>query len=785
MDAYDRTVDVVVIGSGMAGVCSAIQAARLGCSVALLEKDEVLGGNSSPNLGVHVSGAHSFHPYACETGIINEIEEEAARLNAKIFTHGYHYNIARQWDSLLMWMMDREGVDVRRRTYARDVVMDGTRIEAVIADDMATYTTIKIRVGVAVIDASGDGQIACSAGADFRVGREGASEFGERGAPGKADAITMGTSVTALVRKAGHPVDFVPPPGTPPFEVGYGYGRDEVSDDCLRAHAAWNPDHDLCFLYHTETGGEMDTIMDEHEIYERLIGQLYSVWNHIKNDAHPEESRNWELVWVSPKAGKRESRRFIGDYILTQNDVESGRIFEDEVAYGGYAVDVHDPVGRQAKVRFHSVPPLYSIPYRCIYSRNVENLLLGGRLISVSHMALGTVRLQRTLASGGQAAGAAAYLCKKHRCTPREVYVRHIEELKQLLLKNDATLLGTGNRDEMDMARRAEVRASSEQRFECIECEGMIPLDRARGIIFWDWPRSLDEISLYLRNGTGETITVPVDLQFFGVDRKWKSTDENVKPDHLQGHFNRMCWGGNTDFDRFSPLGSSESSIEPGREGWVRFEFDGLELPEKDPCLDEERLLLRVPELEGLSWGSRAVLMDIGVRCWASPDDGRYVTEPEMHLFKISPRPVYGEGLNVINGRSRRYSTNPVNMWMSRIGEMLPQELVLEFGEPVAIDEVHLTFDTLHRAYRDMPFNSPERRASGMCVSDYRLDSFSDGRWWGIENVRDNYRRFRVHKFEERVVSKLRLSVLATAENGWEARVYQVRAYGPPRQEGT
>ncbi len=779
MNAIRDKADVVVIGSGMAGICSAIQAGRLGCSVTLLEKDDVLGGNSSPNLGVHISGAHSFHPFASETGIINEIEEEAARLNVKLFTHGYHYNIARQWDTLLEVMLREAGVKVFRRTYAREAKTNGQEITEVLAEDMATFNTLSIKVGVAVIDASGDGHIAASAGAKFRMGREKSAHFDERSAPQRADDKTMGTSVTALVRKTDHPVKFVPPPGTPPFEVGYGYGREEVVTDCVNAHAAWNPDADLCFLYHTETGGELNTISDDHQIYDRLIGQLYSVWNHIKNEAHPEESRNWELVWVSPKAGKRESRRFIGDYTLNQRDVESGRIFEDEVGYGGYAVDVHDPVGHQAKVNFHSVPRLYSIPFRCLYSRDLDNLFLAGRLISVSHIALGTVRLQKTLATGGQAVGAAAWLCKRYSCSPREIYEKHIRELKQLLLRNDATLLGTPNRDENDLARRSKISASSEQKFDSSRLDEWLPLDRTRGLMFWDWPRHLNRIMIYLRNDTSREISIPARLEFFKADKKWKNKDENIQPGHIEGQSNRMSWGGDNRIKKFQKLSFSETTVPPEWQGWTEIDFHGIDLPDRDPLSDEERMVLCIPPANGLYWGQENASMDVAFGCWTDEKSETYLTGPEVPLFKISPQPVYGEASNVVNGFSRRFCTNPVNMWISERGEPLPQDLTFEFPKQVNIAELHLTFDTLYRAFRDMPFNHPEREAPGMCVSSYLMEYLGNDDWCELFSVEDNYKRFRIHKFDKISTSKLKLTVLSTIEEGWPARVYQVKIYPP------
>jgi len=772
------TVDVVVIGSGMAGVCAAIQAGRLGCSVALLEEDSVLGGNSSPNLGIHISGAHSFHPYAGETGIINEIEEVAAHYHAKSLSHTYHYSIAMQWHTVLRRMLEEAGVAVYLRTFGKTVEMDGHRIRSVVAEDIALRQTCRFGVGVAAIDASGDGQIARSAGAEFRMGREAQSEFGERGAPEVADDITMGTSVTALVRKTDHPVTFVPPPGTPPFEVGYGYHRTAVSRDCVHAHSCWDPRAEFCFLWHTETGGEVDTIADDHEICARLHGHLYAAWNHIKNEAHQKEAECWELVWVSPKAGKRESRRFVGDVLLTQTDVETARAFDDVVGYGGYAVDVHDPVGEQARVIFHSIPPLYSIPYRCLYSRNVENLLLAGRHVSVTHMALGTVRLQKTLGTLGQAAGAAAWLCKVRGATPRGVYASHLDELQQLLLRHDATVMGVTNADAGDLARDAEVSATSEARFACTSYEDFVPLDRTRGVMLWDWGSRLHEVQLYLMNQGDVPQDVSLALAFYGRDQKWRESARPVMPMHLAGQANRMEWGGDCTVSRFENRVEAKATIPPKYVGWVAFGLgDGVDLAEVDATSDEQRYAFTLAPAEGVSWARHRGFEDFAVACWANPGDETYTTAPELYLFQLGPRPRYGEAANVVGGTARRLSTNPVNMWISERGSPLPQILTLDFGRVRGFGRAHVTFDTMYRAYREMPFNHEERDAAGMCVRDYDLEVWDGGKWRTVASEKGNYRRFRVHTFSRVESEKLRLVVRATQEPGWEARVYEVRVY--------
>ena len=247
----------------------------------------------------------------------------------------------------------------------------------------------------------------------------------------------------------------------------------------------------------TETGGQIDTIDDDAEIYEETKRQLFSVWQHVKNEEHVDAARNWELIWVSPKAGKRESRRFMGDHILTQEDVEEARVFEDAVGYGGYAVDLHNPKPEdptKVDVVFYSIPPLWSIPYRSLYSKDIDNLFLAGRLASCTHWGLGSLRLMKTLATGGQAVGFAAGMCKSKGCSPRDVYAEHLDELQQGSLKEDATILTVPNRDDADLARRARVTASSEVVHGCTRADEWLPLDRPRGNLLWDWAPRLERV---------------------------------------------------------------------------------------------------------------------------------------------------------------------------------------------------------------------------------------------------------------------------------------------------
>jgi hypothetical protein len=775
------STEVLVIGSGVAGICAAIQAARLGCDVTLVEKDDVLGGNGGPGLGVHVSGAHSFHPYAGETGVVAELKEKAAYFYAKTYTWGHHYNISRQWESLLANELRKAGVRVLKRHLAKHPIVEADRIQAVMVEDLATYKTKRIDIGLFVVEASGDGHVAARAGADYRMGREARSEFGERSAPEEADALTLGTSVTALVRKASHPVPFVPPEGTPLFEPGYGFAG--KLGQCLYGHSSWHPNGEFCFLWHTETGGHLNTIEDDHIIYEMLLKQLYSAWQHIKT-AHAEEAANWELVWVSPKAGKRESRRFLGDVIVTQQDVEEARLFSDRVGYGGYSVDIHNPVGEQSEVVFYSIPPLYSIPYRALYSRNVNNLFLTGRLASYTHLALGTTRLQATLGTTGQAVGAAAALCKRLNCTPRQLYERHLDQLQQLLLREDATILELPNGDLADLARSAQVTATSEELYECARLADFLPLDTMRrGVILMDWGPELREVQLFLRNETDADLPVELELGFWGRATRWKPNVPyrgKPHPDHAGRRRNRAEWDEDKTLANCRPVATAKTVLPPRFTGWAVFPFSSeLRLAPKDPTCDSERYCLSIGPTPGLSWARDALNYDFVRRCAASPHETEYDVYTDAHLLRVTPRPPYGDARNIINGYNRRFATNPVNMWISNRDEPLPQAVELELAAEECVREVRVTFDTLYRGYREMPLDDPDRRVAGMCVRDYLIEAQrADGSWVTLVTERGNYRRHRVHRVSPTATRRIRLVVQATNEPGYPARVYEVRIYG-------
>ena len=282
------------------------------------------------------------------------------------------------------------------------------------------------------IDCSGDSILAPLTGADFRTGREAREEFNEDIQPHQADAKTMGNSLLIQFRHTEEPQQFVAP--------AWAYKFESAADLPFRMNGV--DGHNFWWL---EVGGLQDTIKDAEAIRDELMRITYGVCDYIKNRA-PErkQAENWAIDWIGSLPGKRENRRYLGDHILTQNDVRDGGRFEDTIAYGGWSMDDHHPAGIYFPGKptiFHPAPSPYGIPYRSLYSRNVPNLLFAGRNISVTHAALSSTRVMGTCALLGQAAGTAAALCIRHSRSPRDLSSgANLRELQQTLMDNDCWL---------------------------------------------------------------------------------------------------------------------------------------------------------------------------------------------------------------------------------------------------------------------------------------------------------------------------------------------------------
>lgn len=768
--AQRYTCDVLVIGSGVSGYCAAIQAGRLGCRTILIEKDEVLGGNGGPNLGVGITGADRYNHYATETGIIQETQEEGAWVQGftQVIAGQMPYNISRRYEAVIQQFLEEAGVQVLKRHYARrPIVGDDGAIRAVIVEDLAAFQTVRIDVQHVVIEGSGDGEIGALAGADYDVGSEAQSEFGERSAPEVRTNRVQGTSLVAIAQKTDHEVVYIPPPGVGKHVPRVWQGR---ISSYLYHHDRWltGPVGGVKFLYITEAGGGRDTIRDDGRIYELLLRQLWAEWDHIKNGPHREDARNWDLLWVSPKAGKRESRRFLGDVIVTQTDAEAGRRFEDDIAYGGHDLDDHKPLGEGGNIYAHSVPPIYGIPYRACYSRNVPNLLLAGRLISATHIAHSSTRLMRTGGAIGQAVGYAAALCCKYGCTPRAVHAEHLNELLDGLLALDVSILGRPLPAQGDLARQANASASSELRFNDQAPGEFAPLIARAGVVLWDWPSVLEQVEVYLRNPTDQPQPLTLTAYRTHSDRKWKTMEEYE-------HFGRNDLAD----PAFAELASVPAVVPSGHDGWFAIRFPAaLAAGAKDMVTDDDRLLLAFSVNEDLQWALAQRESPIAEMVEHSHFSPEWRSLKCMATMRLTPAPGLGEAANAINGFHRRFSRAPLNMWISDPEQGLPQELTLSWPTTQEFDGVCVTFDNLTRLRHDQPWECG-RRVLPILVESYELAAWCDGAWQTLAAVSGNYHRFRQHRFASVKADKLRLCVLATHGGAAAAgaRVYEVQVF--------
>ncbi|HUT35108.1 MAG TPA: FAD-dependent oxidoreductase [Planctomycetota bacterium] len=424
-----HTADVCVVGGGMAGFCAALAAARHGASVVLMHDRPVLGGNASSECRVHICGAdrHNHVKNLRETGILEEVRLENLYRNPnRVFS---------VWDTVLYEKARfQEGLTLLLNCSCRAAEVDGDRIVGVAGWQLTTETTHTVRAGI-FIDCSGDGILAPLSGAEHRIGREGRHEYGESIAPEAADRKTMG--MTCLFQSREYPT---PQPFTPP-SWAYTYEREDDLPYGAKGHRWWTMGY-----WWVELGGDFDSIHDTEMLRDELLKIAYGVWDHIKNRGD-HGADNWALEWLQFLPAKRESRRYVGDHVLTQTDVESGGRFPDTVAYGGWSMDDHHPAGfRAAKLGapatiFHHAPSPYGIPYGCLVSRNVENLMFAGRNASCTHAAMSSTRVMGTGCSMGQAAGAAAALAIRLDEGPGAVADR-IATLQQMLLRDDAYLPG-------------------------------------------------------------------------------------------------------------------------------------------------------------------------------------------------------------------------------------------------------------------------------------------------------------------------------------------------------
>lgn len=413
--------DFVVIGGGMAGTCAAISAARLGLTVALVQDRPLLGGNNSSEVRVHLGGRINLEPYPALGNLVNEIGPSVGG-NAQ---PGKNYEDEKKLDAV----RKEKNISLFLNWHANKVILKDGRINGIEA--IHTETGRK-RVFAAPLfaDCTGDATIGRLAGAKYMEGRESRKEFGEATAPVLPDNNTMGSSVQWFAENGKKMVPFAD------IEWGLEWSE-EKSDKLIRGDWNW------------ETGIGIHQIDEFERIRDYGLMVVFSNWSFLKNHSSVKDKfAAKKLEWVAFVAGKRESVRLVGDYVLRESDLVDHKVYGDGTAPTSWTIDLHYPDPENTRLfpgaEFKSIAkhiPIYPypIPFRCLYSVNIPNLMMAGRDISVSHVALGTTRVMRTCGMMGEVVGMAASVCKKRGVDPRSIYTDYFEDLKQLMLK------GTGN----------------------------------------------------------------------------------------------------------------------------------------------------------------------------------------------------------------------------------------------------------------------------------------------------------------------------------------------------
>jgi hypothetical protein len=509
--------DLVVVGGGIAGTCAAVSAARLGLQVALVQDRPVLGGNNSSEVRVWLQGARNLAPWPRVGDVVAELEQRRA-------AHYGPENTAELYedDKKLELVRAEKNIHLMLDCRVNAAEVREGRIQAAIAQD--TYSGRRYRLAARwFADCTGDGALGFLAGAEHDLTLPG----------------HMGRCNLWNVIDTGQPAPFPRCPWALDLSDKPFPGRHKDLQGILSL-GGW----------YWESGFDHDPIGKGEAIRDGNFRAMYGAWDALKNvdGAYP----NHRLNWAAHISGKRESRRLLGDVVLTKEDLLAGKEFPDGCVPTGWPIDLHLPDPRYvqgfegegfiAKAYYTQYPRPYWIPYRCLYSRNISNLFMAGRDISVTHEALGATRVMRTGGCMGEIVGMAASLCKQHDLDPRGVYAERLEELQALMASGVGRPLVLPDLENLgqNVARLAVVCTSGDRHPDgspaSLVHDGLVDVRRnelrwlshaqtPNWIEFcWDQPQRIAAARVISGYSTGGQVVEPIEsflLQTF-VDGDWK-----------------------------------------------------------------------------------------------------------------------------------------------------------------------------------------------------------------------------------------------------------------------
>jgi hypothetical protein len=728
--------DLCVVGGGLAGTCAAISAARAGIRVVLFQDRSVLGGNASSEVRLWTLGATSHmgnnNRWAREGGLINELLTENLFRNPE--------GNALLFDALLLEKATAEPnltLLLNTAVFSADKKSESL-ISSVRAFNSQNSTLYDVSAPL-FLDASGDGILGFLSGAAFRIGQEAREEFGELYAPEKPSADLLGHSLYFMSKDTGRPTKFIPPANA--------LGLEAVRK--IRRYRGFDSKSQACNFWWMEYGGHMDTIHQSEEIKNELWRVVYGVWNYIKNSGEFPEAETMTLEWIGHVPGKRESRRFEGDYLLIQQDLIEQREHADAVSYGGWAIDHHPVEGlfseQSGCTQWHS-KGVFQIPYRTLYSRNIGNLFLGGRLISASHIAFGSTRVMATCAHSAQAVGIAAAHCIRARLLPRALLAPAcMEKLQQELLREGQYIPGKKLQCLENLAATATTSVSSTCKLNrLVPGSDSIVLTHAQALMIPVQPGKLPEITYWLAaakqtvlhaelrissrpdNHTPDVTIETIELPLKAGSDQPVSLQFNREIDQLRYAF--ICLMPNpavsvrlsderragilTVYQKFDEkVAKTPAQIPPPGTGIDTFEFW---IPQRRP-------------------GGKNPAVKIS---------------PPLNCFSVT---------NLSNGWNR--PTRQTNAWVAAPEDKNPS-LTLEWKAPQTISRVDLFFDgDYDHPMETVLWGHPEREIP-FCIKQYRI---LDGEGNVLTEVRDNHHAKNTIRLNQPVTTdRLRVEGLST-----------------------
>lgn len=765
MHTIEDTYDVVVAGGGLAGFSAAIAAARHGASTVLIQDRPVLGGNSSSEVRVTPHGSAAFHGYARESGIIAEaLIEDRATNHAIIRENGWTNSV---WDLILYDMAVRTpNLVLHLNTTAHGVEVDGDRVTAVLARVGNAETELVLR-GSTFIDCTGDGTVATLAGAESRMGEEAADEFDELHAPEVATDHTMGSSLHFKTVDTGAPIEFTAPEWAHRYDDQTFFSEGGRLIPTLESGYWW-----------IELGTPWNTLYDNEAIRHELTRHVLGIWDYLKNrDPYwSPRATNLALDWVGQVPGKRESRRILGEYLMTEHDLGPEDRFDDEIAYGGWYIDLHtiggllkkvaepvttarltDPESSSGSTTY--VGP-FGIPLRSLIAKDLSNLMMAGRNVSATHVALGSLRVMGTTALMGQAAGTTAALLGESADLRRQ-YADIVPAVQQALLRDGCFLPHKKNEDPADLALSAITSASSTQLVHGVgpgSANWLGGIDHWRGYPVFPFRGELRRrIGQWVAIGAGQPVsTVRLALHNHAdADRVVTATMHEV--DNIWDY--RLDTG--------KPLATAELLVRPGGPHWVDWRVD------LEALSDAETRFVRLDlhEAPDVEWVVSSAVLPGQIAAYEDGARYRRFGGGSTMSFQIDPPQDAYPASAITSGVTRPHRTP--NQWRSDPSVPLPQWLRLDWDEPQTVRQVQISFaGHLLREYHAYPpgYRDPQT------IRDYALEAQVDGEWHEVARMSGNIRTRVVHTFDPVITTALRVMVYATNGDP-SAGIYEVRCY--------